>query len=453
MTSQRTTPSPTPSRGLVIPMFSFWSAQTSPTEEEPDAETNEAKRRSELIDQALRNEKAAKAAARRKQRRVLFLDLAAPHFNLDNPQDPRSQSFARLRLRLMPLRSVETSIVESLSSPREVARTRTQNFISPSRGKRTSHSAISRSNSPELEDDFDDVYAHPESRWQRILQKCMRTTSVINGRTSTSQRSEVLEEEDDDDPAITLQACAADMKQIWTSAIIQDYLKEHGLFMEEQSGFFLNDIERITAKGYVPTDDDILRTRVKTIAPTETILPNLEPGLEWRLYDVGGARRQRAKWAPFFDDMDLIIVLVPVSAFDQQLAEDKSINRLRDSFELWIELCQTKALHHIPILLFLNKCDLLDKKLKAGIRLGDFLLSYADKPNELKKVLNFAPELVLGADLSKRFAALRKDSTAPTSTPYYIHHTSVVDTATTHTVIAYVRDRIILGQMRESYFV
>ncbi|KAG8730055.1 hypothetical protein FRC12_020540, partial [Ceratobasidium sp. 428] len=317
-----------------------------------------------------------------------LIDFAAPHFNLDNPRDPNSQSFARLRLRLMPLRSVEASIVEFLSSPREVARTRTQNFISPSRTSRSSHSAISRSNSPEPEDEFDDVYAHPESRWQRVLQKCMRATSAIGGRASTSQRSEVLEEPDDDDPAMTIQACAADMKQMWASTVIQDCLKEHGLFMEEQSGFFLNDIERITAKGYVPTDDDILRTRVKTIAPTETVLPNLEPGLEWRLYDVGGARRQRAKWAPFFDDMDLIIVLVPVSAFDQQLAEDKSINRLRDSFELWIELCQTTALHHIPILLFLNKCDLLDKKLKAGIRLGDYLLSYAGKPNETKKALN-----------------------------------------------------------------
>ncbi|KAG8721352.1 hypothetical protein FRC08_013897, partial [Ceratobasidium sp. 394] len=140
---------------------------------------------------------------------------------------------------------------------------------------------------------------------------------------------------------------------------------------------------------------------------------------------------------------DLIIVLAPVSAFDQQLAEDKSTNRLRDSFELWTELCQTKALHHIPILLFLNKCDLLDKKLKAGIRLGDFLQSYKGKPNETKKVLHY---------LSKRFATLRKDSTAPSTTPYYIHHTSVVNTETTHTIIAYVRDKIILGQMRDSYF-
>ncbi|KAG8747645.1 hypothetical protein FRC10_000188 [Ceratobasidium sp. 414] len=519
MSSRRTTPSPTLSRGLTIPMPNFWTAQPSPTETAPEREIDkdEAKRRSDVIDQALRTERIARTAARRKQRKVLLLgelafmlpeslrltsafrakasglvvlfrnsnafvdthsesgkstlvkqfrlmqspeafaiereswksivflnvirsilrlvDFVAPHFNLHNPQDPESQSFARLRLRLMPLRSIEASIVESLSSPRQVAQTRVHNFISPTRASRSSHTAISRSNSPELEDEPDDVYAHPESRWQRVLHKCMRVASAVEGRASTSQRSEVLEEEDDG-PAVTLRACAADMKEMWTCCVIQEHLKEHGLFMEEQSGFFLNDIERITARGYVPTDDDILRTRVKTIAPTEIILHHLEPGLEWRLCkfasptiyptqidggdgadDVGGARRQRAKWAPLFDDVDLIILLAPVSAFDQQLAEDKSINRLRDSFDLWTELCQTKALHHIPILLFLNKCDLLDKKLKAGVRLGDFLLSYADKPNETKKVLHY---------LSKRFAGLRKDSTAPSTTPYYIHHTSVV---------------------------
>lgn len=45
--------------------------------------------------------------------------------------------------------------------------------------------------------------------------------------------------------------------------------------------------------------------------------------------------------------VDLIIVLVPVSAFDQTLAEDKTVNRLQDSFEMWTELCKTTALHHV----------------------------------------------------------------------------------------------------------
>ncbi|CAE7209482.1 unnamed protein product [Rhizoctonia solani] len=445
---------------------------------------------SDGIDQALKAEKIAKAAARRKQRKVLVLagnsesgkstlikqfrlmqsseafaiergswksiiylnivrsilkviDIVAPNFNLRNPTDDDSQNFARLRLRLMPLRSIESSIIESLSSPIDIARTRSQHKYSGISPRSNGRSSERRSPRPEMDTEYDDVFVHPESPWQRILQTYMRTTNAI--RTSTSPSGE----QDGamvntDDPAVTLEACAADMKLLWSNPVIHQHLKEAGLFMEETSGFFLNDIERIASPGYTPTDDDILRSRVKTIAPTETVLPNLEKGLEWRLYDVGGARRQRAKWAPFFDDVDLLIILVPVSAFDQYLAEDHSVNRLQDSFEMWTELCKTSALHHIPVLLFLNKTDLLEKKLLSGVRFSEFLVSYGDRPNEPKRVLNY---------LTKRFIGMRKSSKAPSGTPCYFHQTSVVDRSTTQTVIAHVRDQVVMGHMRESYFV
>jgi hypothetical protein len=37
---------------------------------------------------------------------------------------------------------------------------------------------------------------------------------------------------------------------------------------------------------------------------------------------------KRQYWAPYFDDMDAIIFLVPLSCFDQVLAEDEEVNRL-----------------------------------------------------------------------------------------------------------------------------
>ncbi|ELU44950.1 hypothetical protein AG1IA_01031 [Rhizoctonia solani AG-1 IA] len=146
MPSRRTTPSPTFSRPR-IPLINLWPTQASPSEEcsEPvwDMSDNEAKKRSDIIDQALKTEKVAKAAARRKQRKVLVvgepihvdrdpgpsperalwsnssdssnhqkllllnvnrgkvIDTVAPSFNIRNPTDLDSQSFARLRLRLM----------------------------------------------------------------------------------------------------------------------------------------------------------------------------------------------------------------------------------------------------------------------------------------------------------------------------------------------------------------
>ena len=45
-----------------------------------------------------------------------------------------------------------------------------------------------------------------------------------------------------------------------------------------------------------------------------------------------------AAWVPFFDNMNAIIFLAPISAFDQTLAEDRSVNRLVSLHALSIDL-------------------------------------------------------------------------------------------------------------------
>lgn len=50
-------------------------------------------------------------------------------------------------------------------------------------------------------------------------------------------------------------------------------------------------------------------------------------GDEWYIFDVGGSRSQRPHWVPFFDDVQAIIFLAPLS-FNMVLDEDIKINRL-----------------------------------------------------------------------------------------------------------------------------
>lgn len=68
-----------------------------------------------------------------------------------------------------------------------------------------------------------------------------------------------------------------------------------------------------------------------------SILSGNNRGVQWRIYDVGGARNQRQAWAPYFEHgmhrnsftierissypVNAIIFLAPISAFDQVLAE------------------------------------------------------------------------------------------------------------------------------------
>ncbi|KAF5384762.1 hypothetical protein D9615_001056 [Tricholomella constricta] len=126
--------------------------------------------------------------------------------------------------------------------------------------------------------------------------------------------------EDPDDPVHALHACAPAMQELWKDPRVRQRLCEKRIRLEESSGFYLDDIFRITAKKYFPTDADVLKARLKTTGVVEhtfSIPSGNGQGVEWRIYDVGGARNQRQAWAPYFEDVTAIIFLAPISAFDQ----------------------------------------------------------------------------------------------------------------------------------------
>ena len=77
----------------------------------------------------------------------------------------------------------------------------------------------------------------------------------------------------------------------------------------------------------------------------------------------------------------------PVSVFDQRLEEDSRVNRLEDSTILWTAICSSKLLAKTQLILFLNKCDLLRRKLKRGIRVNQYLPSFGDRPNDVTDVV------------------------------------------------------------------
>lgn len=91
-------------------------------------------------------------------------------------------------------------------------------------------------------------------------------------------------------------------------------------------------------------------------------------------------------WASHFDDVNAIIFLAPINCFDEKLAEDRRVNRLEDSFLLWKAVCSSKLLAKTQLVLFLNKCDLLDKKLRAGVQVKDYVPSFGDRSNTLGTV-------------------------------------------------------------------
>ncbi|KAG2365593.1 guanine nucleotide-binding protein [Suillus spraguei] len=248
-----------------------------------------------------------------------------------------------------------------------------------------------------------------------------------------------------DDVARMLEQSREDIRTLWENQVVRALMTSRKLKLDEWSEFFLNDISRISARNYVPSTDDILHARIQTMGVAEHIFDVDIHGktVTWHLFDVGGARGQRHSWVPYFDDANAIIFVSPISAFDQYLEEDPRTNRIDDSLQLFTQICSNQLLKRVHLVLFLNKTDILRKKLERGLSVSKYILSYGDRPNEYESVVQYFRAHFL--QVHRRNNENRR--------VLYTHMTNVVDTKATQSIIGNVRDSIFRGYLQSAALV
>jgi guanine nucleotide-binding protein alpha-1 subunit len=134
--------------------------------------------------------------------------------------------------------------------------------------------------------------------------------------------------------------------------------------------------------------------------------------------------------------MDAIIFLAPISSFDERLREDRRVNRLEDTYMLWQTLCSLQMLSKTQIILFLNKCDLLEQKLRAGVKVRTYVPSFGNRSNDIETVKKCDHTLYhvyfseagsdhFPSDFQSHFKEIAKQH-SPEQRRYYVHLTSVV---------------------------
>lgn len=236
--------------------------------------------------------------------------------------------------------------------------------------------------------------------------------------------------------------CVDDIQELWEDEIVQRMVQRREIALEDSAGFFLDASNRIASREYHPTDDDILRTRLRTLGVQEHELTIDDDGKTqtWKIYDVGGSRTQRRAWVPYFEQVTAIIFLAPVSCFDERLSEDPRVNRLEDSFILWRAICSSQLLTSTTLVIFLNKKDLLDKKIAAGIQVKTYLPSYGDKPNETNAVVKY---------LATKFKETAINH-SPKPRTCHVYATSVVDKRTTAQTLVSVRSGIMKELLKKA---
>uniref|UniRef100_A0A3B4FCM6 Guanine nucleotide-binding protein subunit alpha n=1 Tax=Pundamilia nyererei TaxID=303518 RepID=A0A3B4FCM6_9CICH len=194
---------------------------------------------------------------------------------------------------------------------------------------------------------------------------------------------------------------------------------------------YLDDLDRISDTGYLPTQQDVLRVRVPTTGIIE--YPFDLEGVVFRMVDVGGQRSERRKWIHCFENVTSIMFLVALSEYDQALAESSNENRMEESMALFKTIISYKWFEESSIILFLNKIDLLEEKIMYS-HLVDYFPEYDGPPQDVDAGKAFILDM---------FVSLNPDE----KKIIYSHFTCATDTDNVRFVFCVVKDHILQGHL------
>jgi len=231
---------------------------------------------------------------------------------------------------------------------------------------------------------------------------------------------------------ISLEELAPDIKTLWKDESIRKaYSRQSEFQLNDSAAYYFDAVDRIASKDYVPTEPDVLRSRAKTtgIIETEFVVEKTK----FRLVDVGGQRSERKKWMHCFQEVTAVIFCVALSEYDLKLYEDDETNRMHESLKLFREICNSKWFTETSIILFLNKRDLFDDKIKRV----DITVCF--------------PEYKGGKNYDNAVAYIKDKFLAENQNPkkhIYTHVTCATDTDNISVVFNAVKD-IILHQILE----
>jgi guanine nucleotide-binding protein subunit alpha-12 len=231
------------------------------------------------------------------------------------------------------------------------------------------------------------------------------------------------------------------LSSLWTDQGIKTaFLRRNEFQLSDSVQYFLDNLPRIAVADYVPTLKDILYCRKTTKGVIEF---NIEiDKVPFLFVDVGGQRTQRQKWFQCFESVTAILFLASTSEYDQVLLEDRRTNRLEESRKIFDTIVNNKIFSTISVILFLNKMDLLETKVKHSdiskhfedfreiTLVGEYAPGFGGEWSDIEDVKKF----ILYYFLSAR--RLRQK-------PLYHHFTTAVDTNNIKTVFRDVKDTIL----------
>jgi len=190
------------------------------------------------------------------------------------------------------------------------------------------------------------------------------------------------------------------------------------------------------AGDFVPTEDDLLRTRIRTIGIKEMKI-RMGDDEEFTFIDVGGQRSERKKWIHCFEDIQALMFIVAISDYNLLSPDDHTTNRLVEAVQLFHETIALEWFINTSIILFLNKSDLFYDKLDY-VKLSTYFPNYSG--NNRDEAIKFIRSCFIAKENLK----------GNSQRNIYSHITRATDSQQVSAVIASVEDIVLSANLASS---
>lgn len=219
---------------------------------------------------------------------------------------------------------------------------------------------------------------------RKLINRMQETGTAYANPDNARYAGKIMGEEDTQFACFTMDICDA-IQRVWKDPAVQKlYERRSEINLNDSSKYFLENLASINRLDFTPTPRDLIMSYVPTVG-VQNVIFSVNNHV-FQLFDIGGQRIDRRKWATMYDGIDAIFFCIAISEYNQTMEEDPEANRLQDSLSLLDKISNEPKFEKTPLLLFLNEIDVFSEKLPL-FPLQNFMPDY--KGNSANDAMDF----------------------------------------------------------------
>jgi GTPase SAR1 family protein len=259
-----------------------------------------------------------------------------------------------------------------------------------------------------------------------------------------------------EDSDLLTQEAAWHVGKLWADPAVQQMVKKRvfsvenkndpessaplNFYLPDSTEYFFKQLLTVSDPAYIPSNADLFRVRIPTTGILQTQFTVRKA--QFLLVDVGGQRSERRKWLNCFQSVRAILYVVAISEYDQQLYEERRVNRIRESLQVFNSIA-TEFFPKTPIIIFFNKIDIFREKIKE-VKVKPYFPDYAGQEGDSEAILAYFRKLFLSSSNPEKKELSNEDR------QIYFQVTCATDTRAAKKVFDVVRETVVREYLKQS---